>query len=115
MQVLDRPDRVAVRSLVRACCAAAIGAFDRTPAGQVVRREWSDDRGAEWLTRAASLITDMASAPARASGKVIHAAFMSVSVTPGMTVFTVMPRGPNSGASARVRVSMAPFDAALAG
>ena len=57
-------DRPSVRSLVRACCAAAIGAADRTPVAKVALREWSDDRGVEWLTRAPSSITDTASAPA---------------------------------------------------
>jgi hypothetical protein len=56
-------ERPAVRSLVRACASTAIGALDRTSAARVVAREWSDDRGAEWLTRGAVNITDTASAP----------------------------------------------------
>ncbi|MNS52243.1 hypothetical protein D3C72_849530 [compost metagenome] len=56
--------------------------------------------------------TDRASAPARASGAASHSAFMSVSVTPGRTELTVIPRRPNSGASASVNVSSAPLDAA---
>jgi hypothetical protein len=58
--IIDRP---AVRSLVRACACAAIGALDRTAPTRVAAREWSDDRTAEWLTRAPVAITDTESAP----------------------------------------------------
>src|SRR5689334_10942728 len=56
--------------------------------------------------------TESASAPARASGNASHSAFISVSVTPGSTALTVIPRAANSGASANVKVSRAPLEAA---
>jgi hypothetical protein len=63
-----RPDlaqvRPTVRSLARACAAAAIAAIDRVPPLRVVGREWPRDGDAELFTRAASSIIDMASADA---------------------------------------------------
>jgi len=57
--------RPSVRSLVRACSAAAIALLERIPPhpATVVRREWSSDDGAEWLLRAASEPTMMTTAP----------------------------------------------------
>lgn len=55
-----------ITSLVRACAASGIAAFERVPASKVVTREWSRDSGAEWLLRAPVEPTDMASAPALA-------------------------------------------------
>jgi hypothetical protein len=57
--------RPSVRSLVRACCAAAIAALERIPPppAKVARREWQSDDGAEWLLRAASEPAMMATAP----------------------------------------------------
>src|SRR6516165_6334542 len=58
--------RPSVRSLVRACCAAAIASLERTPppSATVARREWSSDDGAEWLSRAASEPAMMLTVPA---------------------------------------------------
>ena len=53
----------AVKCLVQACAAAAIGALDRTPAERVAKREYSNDRGVEWLLRGPSQVLDTASAP----------------------------------------------------
>lgn len=54
----------AIRCLVRACSAAAIGAFDRESVHNVISREYSNDSDTQWLMRAATAPTDMATAPA---------------------------------------------------
>jgi len=54
----------AVKCLVRACSAAAIGAFDGVAPQRVIAREWSDDANTQWLMRAAQSPTEMADAPA---------------------------------------------------
>lgn len=53
----------AVKCLVQACAAAAIGALDRTPPERVAKREYPNDRVVEWLLRAPSQVLDTASAP----------------------------------------------------
>lgn len=56
--------RAGVRSLVRACSAAAIGALERVPPTSVlVDRRWSHDSDAEFILRAPTPPLDMASAP----------------------------------------------------
>lgn len=54
----------AVKSLTRACAAAAISAFGREAPNRVIAREWSDDANAQWLMRAATSPTDIGTAPA---------------------------------------------------
>jgi len=57
--------RPSVRSLVRACAAAAIGVIDRSLPVNALAKEWPHDDGAKWLlTRAPSAPTDMNNAPA---------------------------------------------------
>jgi hypothetical protein len=56
--------RPAVRSMVRACAAAAIAVLDKLPPARVAKREWSDDLGAEWLLRAPVQALDISTAPA---------------------------------------------------
>lgn len=54
----------AVKCLIRACSAAAISAYGRESPNRVIAREWSDDANTQWLMRAATTPTDLASAPA---------------------------------------------------
>ena len=57
--------RPSVRSLVRACAAAAIGVLDRTSPVRAVASEWPLDDGALWLLqRSATAPTSMTNAPA---------------------------------------------------
>lgn len=55
--------RAGVRSLVRACSAAAIASLERVTPKSVVVREWSHDSDAEFILRAPSAPLDMAHAP----------------------------------------------------
>jgi hypothetical protein len=43
---------LATKSLVRACAAYGIAAYDKTDPNKVVKREWSRDTTAEWLSGA---------------------------------------------------------------
>jgi len=56
--------RPTTKSLVRACAAYGIAAFDKTPPAKVIDREWSHDGTAEWLVRAATVPIDTSNAPA---------------------------------------------------
>jgi hypothetical protein len=56
--------RPTTKSLVRACAAYGIAAFDRTPPAKIVNREWSHDGTAEWLVRAATVPADTSNTPA---------------------------------------------------
>jgi hypothetical protein len=53
-----------VRSLVRACSAAALEVYEGTPASKIAKREWPTDDGAWWLARGPVSPADIASAPA---------------------------------------------------
>jgi len=56
--------RPSVRSLVRACAATAIAAFERSKPSIVVANTWRADDGAKWLVeRAATTSTGLADAP----------------------------------------------------
>src|SRR5262252_1323883 len=65
-QRVGRPSGIlpSVTSLVRACCAAAISAYDRTRPEDVARREWSADSIVPWLLRSPSSPASMATIPA---------------------------------------------------
>lgn len=52
-----------VRSLVRASAAWMLGAYTHTPPMTIAKRQWIADKGAEWLCRAPTDITDTVSAP----------------------------------------------------
>jgi hypothetical protein len=56
--------RPSVKSLVRACAAAAIGALERVPATKIAKREWNYDPGVEWLvSKSPSMPLEIADAP----------------------------------------------------
>src|SRR5215831_1619360 len=48
-----------LRTLVRACAAAAIGVYDRRPAEQVARSFWQRDDNVEYLLRGPTSPVDM--------------------------------------------------------
>src|SRR5262245_60649880 len=56
--------RSSVRSLIRACAASSIAAFDRSDPNRVVAREFSRDADAHWLVRASTTPTDTQNTPA---------------------------------------------------
>jgi hypothetical protein len=56
--------RATVKSFTRACAASAIAAYDKQSPLKIVTREWSEDRTAEWLVRAATTPADMTNTPA---------------------------------------------------
>jgi hypothetical protein len=51
--------RPSVRSLIRACAAAAIGAYERVSPAKIATREWMNDAGVSWLLRAPSAPLDL--------------------------------------------------------
>jgi hypothetical protein len=56
--------RPAVRSLIRACAAAALSCYEGIPAAKIAQREWSTDAAAPWLLRAPTLPAQMPDMPA---------------------------------------------------